>query len=211
MQAPDAESVATVVQMMLGELNGSHLGFTLSPTADGRAAKPTEPRDTTGHLGARFDFSFTGPGLKIRDILPKSPADKKRSRLAAGEVILKIDGADVVRDMDLTLVLNGPADREAILLVQGLDRKTREVSLRPISYPAAQAAALRGVAGAQSPTCPRRLQGEARLPSYQPDGHAELPQIRRRAGFGRGRQGRVGDRRAREPGRQHHGPSLDRP
>ena len=39
----------------------------------------------------------------------------------------------------LTVVLNGPLDRELVLSVQGLDGKARDVSLRPISYPAAQA------------------------------------------------------------------------
>jgi tricorn protease len=133
-QSPDPESLATVVQMMLGELNGSHLGFTLS-AGD---AKPSAPRDTTGHLGVRFDSSFAGPGLKVRDVLPTGPADKKRSRLVPGDIIQRIDGVDVDRTMDLTLALNGPADREIALAVQGSDGKSREVSLRPISYAAAQ-------------------------------------------------------------------------
>ena len=132
--SPDMESVATVVQMMLGELNGSHLGFTLLP-AD--AKKPAEPRDVTAHLGVRFDPAFKGPGLKIRDVLPGGPADKKRSWLAAGEVILKIDGKDVGGGTDLTTLLNGPADREIALSVQA-GGKTRAVSIRPITYPAAQ-------------------------------------------------------------------------
>ena len=134
-ESPDMESVVTVIQMMLGELNGSHLGFTLAP--DGKAT-PTAPRDSTAHLGVRFDIGFAGPGLKIRDVLPNGPADKKRSRLHAGEIIQKIDGKLVSRDMDLTTALNGPADREIAITVLGSDGKSREVSLRPISYAAAQ-------------------------------------------------------------------------
>ena len=131
--APDMESVQTLVQMMLGELNGSHLGFTLNP---GKA--PGEPRDVTAHLGVRFDPSFAGPGLKIRDVLPGGPADKKRSGLFAGEIIETVDGKEVSRDMDLTKALNGPLDREIMLSVKGLDGKLREVTLRPITYTAAQ-------------------------------------------------------------------------
>jgi len=71
-------------------------------------------------------------------VLAGGPANKKRSKLRAGEIILKIDGADVSRDMDLTLVLNGPADRELKLAVQGLDGQSRDVALRPISYGVAQ-------------------------------------------------------------------------
>jgi tricorn protease len=136
-QCPDSQSVVTVVQMMLGELNGSHLGFTMTDT-DAKV-KPTQPRDSTAHLGVRFDFGFGGPGLKIRDVLPGGPGDKKRSRLYEGDIIQKIDGIEVSRDMDLTLVLNGQADREINLAVQGSDGKPRDVVLRPISYPAAQA------------------------------------------------------------------------
>jgi tricorn protease len=133
--APDMETVQTVVQMMLGELNGSHLGFTLT----GGKAAPTEPRDVTAHLGVRFDPAYAGPGLKIRDVLPGGPADKKRSGLFVGEIIETIDGKDVGRDLDLTKVLNGPLDREITLSVKSLDGKAREVTVRPITYPAAQA------------------------------------------------------------------------
>src|SRR5262249_48661326 len=80
-----------------------------------------------------------GPGLKVRDVLPGGPADKKRSRLSAGDIILKIDGVDVDASMDPTLVLNGRLDREINLAVQGSDGKEREGTLRPIGYSASQA------------------------------------------------------------------------
>jgi len=134
--APDPETVTTCIQMMLGELNGSHLGFTMNPAATG--GKLPEPRDSTAHLGVRFDPAFAGPGLKIRDVLPGGPADKKRSRLDANEIILTIDGAKVSRDADLTQILNGPLDREIHLTVRGRDKETREVVVRPITYFAAQ-------------------------------------------------------------------------
>ena len=139
-QAPDLEAVAVCIQMMLGELNGSHLGFTLGLTEPGAAATAAArgPRDVTGHLGVRFDSAFAGPGLRIRDVLPKGPADTKRSRLAAGETILKIDGIAVDGKMDLTTVLNGPADREVTLTVQGQGGDPRQVTLTPITHQAAQ-------------------------------------------------------------------------
>jgi tricorn protease len=130
-RGPDLESVATLVQLMLGELNGSHLGFTLSVTDP---KQTIEVRDTTAHLGVRFDRAFAGPGLKIRDVLPGGPADRKLSRLNAGEIILKIDGAAVDVRSDLTAVLNGPADRTILLTVQDGQDKLRDVFLRPTSY-----------------------------------------------------------------------------
>lgn len=136
-QAPDPETVVTCVQMMLGELNGSHLGFTMLVPGDGKGPANVV-RDNTGHLGVRFDPTFDGQGLRIRDIIPGGPAEKKRSKLNAGEIITKIDGVDVNKDLDLTLVMNGPADRELTLTVTGADKKSREVLLRPMPYPFAQ-------------------------------------------------------------------------
>ena len=138
-QAPDLDGVAVCVQMMLGELNGSHLGFTLGLAPPGAATPETKgPRDVTGHLGVRFEAAFAGPGLKIRDVLPNGPADKKRSRLRPGETILKMDGVAVDGKLDLTTVLNGPADREVTLTVQGQGGESRDVTLKPISYKAAE-------------------------------------------------------------------------
>jgi tricorn protease len=144
-QAPDAEAFTTVVQLMLGELNGSHLGF--FATGAGGPPRRGQPAieapsanwsETTAHLGVRFQPDFQGPGLKIRDVLPGGPADQKKSRLKAGEVILKIDDTDVKPDMDLTVVLNGPPERDVRLRVRGADGKERDVTLRPISYPQAR-------------------------------------------------------------------------
>ncbi len=136
-EAPDLDTLGTVIQMMLGELNGSHLGFTFA-IAEGTVEKKG-PRDVTPHLGVRFDQSYAGPGLKIRDVLPTGPADKPRSKLRPGEIIQKVSGAPVDLGKDLTAVLNGPLDREILLAVEGLDGKTRDVNLRPISYLAANA------------------------------------------------------------------------
>jgi tricorn protease len=142
-EASDRETFATVVQLMLGELNGSHLGFTPSGGGAGpRIGRRGQPAgdtsaawtETTGHLGLRFERDFKGPGLKIRDVLPGGPAEQKRSRLAAGEVVLRIDGKDVGPATDLTTVLNGRPGREVRLQVRGQDGKEREVALRPISY-----------------------------------------------------------------------------
>lgn len=83
-QAVDGDTLATVVNLMLGELNGSHLGFFV-----GNALRRPDPNampespagrwsETTGHLGVRFDSTFAGPGLKVRDVLPDGPADLKR-------------------------------------------------------------------------------------------------------------------------------------
>lgn len=144
----DVEMLSTVINLMLGELNGSHLGFT--PLGRGTAgppgrrgpgpapaADPAAERSwtvTTAHLGVRFDPNHKGPGLRVRDVILNGPADQKKSRLQPGEVILSIDGVAVNPTMDLTTVLNGPATRDIKLKVRGADEKERDVVLRPTSY-----------------------------------------------------------------------------
>lgn len=127
-EAPDMKGAAECVWLMLGELNGSHLGFML-----GTAATASGWREETAHLGLRFDSSFAGPGWKVRDVIAKSPASRKESRVEAGEIVLKVDGKDVTPGMDASLVLNGPMERDVVLTVQKGD-KTRDVTLRPISF-----------------------------------------------------------------------------
>ena len=133
--AKNTSMFADVVHMMLGELNGSHLGFSTS-----RALPTPAWRETTAHLGIRFDGEFKGPGLKIRDVLPGTPATKVKSRLEAGEIILSVDGVAVDPAMDLTSVLNVVLPCEMKLKVKAADDKEREITIRPTSYAAARTA-----------------------------------------------------------------------
>lgn len=134
--AVDASSFARVLSLMLGELNGSHLGFKpkddLGPAIDGSDDWHPE----TIHTGVRFDFTFKGPGLKVRDVIPNGPATDADSLIEPGEVILSIDGTAVDPGIDLTTVLNGRAKRDLHLKVKAIGKKgaVREVVLRPTSY-----------------------------------------------------------------------------
>ncbi|WP_169976889.1 S41 family peptidase [Tautonia rosea] len=134
----DRSMFAEVVRLMLGELKGSHLGF--SP----RGNDTIEPLRgdwsiSTAHLGVRFDPEHKGPGLKVRDVVPGGPADQTRSAIKPGELIVAIDGQTVDPDMDLTQVLNGPLARDITLMVQNVEGEERSVTVRPISFGAARA------------------------------------------------------------------------
>jgi tricorn protease len=144
-EAPDPEGLATVVNLMLGELNGSHLGYSASsgrvtsrpvPGA-GPAGPPSRWNVVTAHLGLRFAPDYRGPGLKVKDVIGDSPADRRKSKVLPGEIILSIDGVTVDPSMDLTRVLNGPIDRDIQLVVRDAVGKERTISLRPITYGAA--------------------------------------------------------------------------
>jgi tricorn protease len=130
-RATDARVYAAVLSLMLGELNGSHLGF----RSYERSWRPEDSwREETAHLGLRFDPAFEGPGLKVRDVIPESPAFQNKSRIEPGEVVLEVDGRPVQAGTDLTEVLNGPMDRDVRLIVRNGEGENREVILRPISF-----------------------------------------------------------------------------
>ncbi|MEL6105331.1 MAG: S41 family peptidase [Planctomycetota bacterium] len=134
--APTSAAFGEIMQLMLGELNGSHNGFYVSRD------EPSPPRpeftDVTAHLGARFDFSFRGQGLKVKDVLPRTPAARVDSRLYSGDVITMIDGTAVDSEMDLTLVLNGRSDRDIVLTVVRDQGEPMEIILRPTTYSTAR-------------------------------------------------------------------------
>lgn len=136
-EAPDLRAVQELVHLMLGELNGSHLGFMLDSSATG--SPPAAPwREETAHLGLRFDPDHPGPGWKVRDVLPKGPTSHRLRRILPGELILRIDGRETRPGQDVSELLNGPLERDIRLRVRAADGKEREVSLRPISYSTAR-------------------------------------------------------------------------
>ncbi len=139
---PDLDTLQTCVQMMLGELNGSHLGFMTGAAAlPVRGALSPEQgwRETTAHLGARFDPNFPGPGWKVRDTLPGTPADQKKTKLLPGDIVLAIDGKTIDNAIDPAAYLNGNPNRDIALKVKNSAGEMRDITLRPISLTMAKA------------------------------------------------------------------------
>jgi len=99
-----------LVNQMFGELNASHLGIG-GGGAGGRSAPET------AYLGVWYDETYTGPGVKIKEVMPKGPADRDESRLKPGEYILAVDGKDVTFDESFYKVLSDRVGKRVALLV----------------------------------------------------------------------------------------------
>ncbi|MEC7566954.1 MAG: S41 family peptidase [Planctomycetota bacterium] len=123
------ENFARVMALMLGELNGSHLGF----RGKSDPVPPLSPDDVTAHLGVIFDSTFEGPGWKVLEVLRNSPASKVGSLLKTGDVIISVDGLEIDPGMDESQVMNGKVATDVLLSVER-GEMTVSVTIRPTTY-----------------------------------------------------------------------------
>ncbi|MDY3562978.1 S41 family peptidase [Gemmata sp. JC673] len=91
------EDLYALVSLMLGELNASHLGIS------GRMPAPDE---WTADLGLIFDDTYTGPGLKVLEVLKRGPADKRGLDIKPGDVVLAIDRVPLTPAANVSKLLN---------------------------------------------------------------------------------------------------------
>jgi tricorn protease len=127
MAAVARRDFADVVNMIFGNLNGSHLGF--------RGGPDNRPNENTGLLGIVFDNEYDGPGLKVDKVYKESPADMIASKVEAGEVVLSIDGVEVSREVNTAkLLADVVGDKVSLIVAKGDDLENkRRVILRTAS------------------------------------------------------------------------------
>ncbi|GAB4330732.1 MAG: S41 family peptidase [Calditrichia bacterium] len=117
----------TIVYMMLGELNASHLGIGMPPGGEGV---------TSGMLGLRFDKNYSGPGLKISEVLPNGPADIEPEPARVGEILKSVNGVALNRNTNLWALLENQVDQPTEILLEGKKDGTtyrRSLVVRPVS------------------------------------------------------------------------------
>ena len=122
--------VNQVANMMLGELNGSHLGFNYRAPS----WRPKGWQPVTGHLGLSFEREAGGPGLVIAEILKDSPAYRESAGLKPGMRVLSIDGKRLTATSPVAAWLTGDLNRDVRLRVREGDEAPRTVFLRPTTY-----------------------------------------------------------------------------
>ncbi len=111
---------------MMGELNASHTGCRY---------RPEDPNsDKTASLGLLYDYSYTGKGLKVAEVLIGGPADKAASKIASGHILEKIDGIALTDSMDFYRLLNRKEGKLVLLSVYAPDSGKRwEEIIKPLS------------------------------------------------------------------------------
>ena len=115
---------ATLMSEILGELNASHTGARYS--ADGA-------RYSTARLGALYDESYDGDGLKVAEVVAGSPLSLKKAGVKKGDVILAVDGVRIEAGKDYFPLLEGKSGRRTLLSVKRESGKVDTVTVKPIS------------------------------------------------------------------------------
>lgn len=115
---------AEMLSEILGELNASHTG--------GRSYG-SGPSLNSASLGAYFDEEYDGEGLKVAEVIARGPLSSRKANVKAGEVILAIDGENIAPSQDVNPMLEGKSGEKVRLKIRGLDGKTRDIQVRPVS------------------------------------------------------------------------------
>ncbi|HSK19024.1 MAG TPA: S41 family peptidase, partial [Longimicrobiales bacterium] len=121
-----------LMNLMLGELNASHLGHS------GRTGPPAGGDDaTTGELGLRFDrIAYENDGrFVVTEVVELGPADI--ADIAAGDVVVAVDGVTLDRDSDLNALLRDKSGRQVVLGVRRAGGEPRNVEVLATSGGAA--------------------------------------------------------------------------
>ena len=101
------EDFAEMLSELLGELNASHTG--------GSASDDFENADSTASLGLFYDEGHTGDGLKVAELLPRSPVIRAGSRIRPGVIIEKVDGLAILAGANYHPLFNRKAGRKVLL------------------------------------------------------------------------------------------------
>lgn len=109
---------------LLGELNVSHSGARYT------GATPKEP---TANLGLLFDLTYTGPGMKVDEIVRGTPFDRAATSLIPGSILTAINGQPLTPTTDISTLLAGQRGKKTLVQFTTPAGKTHSETILPIS------------------------------------------------------------------------------
>lgn len=114
---------AILLSEILGELNASHTGGGYRDPGFGM---------TTANLGAFYDESYEGDGLKVTELLPRSPLASKEADVKPGDIIMAVDGVRIKAGKDYFPVFEGKAEGKARIEIKRANGKTDYAMVKPL-------------------------------------------------------------------------------
>jgi tricorn protease len=116
---------AEMLSEMLGELNVSHCGASYNA--------PGGNNDATASIGAFYDATYKGIGVKIEEVIAEGPLDKAGFNILSGMIIEAVDGDTIAPNKDLSEYLNRKAGKNTLLSILMSNGTRKEITVKPIS------------------------------------------------------------------------------
>ena len=123
----DDEDFSDLVNLMLGELNASHMGYRPGLRGPRRG-------ESTGWIGALFDPTAGGPGILVREVLEDSPAATVKVALSPGERILAVGGRSVDSGTNVYELFADTVGQRVPLRIRATDGTERSAVVIPVSF-----------------------------------------------------------------------------
>lgn len=120
-QASTENDFRDMFNLMLGELNASHMGLRVPERAETQ-------KESTGLLGA--ELTPVAAGMQVTRVVPESPADKVTSKINPGDIITAVNGQSIGTSDNFYNMLNGLVNEKVVLSVINGDKKNKEVVIR---------------------------------------------------------------------------------
>lgn len=131
--APKSRTFDSVVEMLLGELNSSHLKFVSGPGSDAWQS-PRIDFQQTRHLGLKFGRAHKSGQLIVVEVIPDSPADFSQPPIQSGDIVVSINGKIANSDSPIPQLLNGRMDQRVSLVVSDDEGNNHQHEIQPITY-----------------------------------------------------------------------------
>jgi len=122
MAASTTQDFRYIYNIMLGQLNASHMGLY------GSDPEKTQ-RERTGRLG--IEVKPVNNGVQISHVVPNTPADRIKSKLNEGEVITAVNGKSIDNNTNFYSMFAEETDNQVLLKVRDANGNDREVVIRP--------------------------------------------------------------------------------
>lgn len=106
---------AILLSEILGELNASHTGG---------GYRPYSTAMSTSSLGAFYDESYKGDGLKVAEVIQRGPLSAKSVGIEPGDIILAINDSVILAGQDYFPLLEGKSKVKLDVKKRNGDKKT---------------------------------------------------------------------------------------
>jgi len=123
MKASTRRDFQNIFNLMLGQVNASHMGFRVGDNREDLQ------RDRTGLLGVEIEPNSNG-SLNVVAVVANMPADKKASRIEVGDIISAVNGVQLTKNTNFYSALEGTSNEKIYLEVKR-GSATIEVVIRP--------------------------------------------------------------------------------